>query len=138
MKNLSIVFFFGAVMILLVCISKPDYFFKNKSTSSLDINANKDSSSINTNNDSVESKIKLLSSSEKRIKILNKDIQQMVDTCIFLNGIENPNLIKNKQLIKWKFPDNDRFVFYMVVEPGQNLWVIAKELLIVTYEYRTK
>ncbi len=137
MKNLSIVFFFGAVMIILVCISKPDYFFKNKSMSSSDMIANKDSTSTNTPNDSVSSKMKSISSFKKQTKILNKDIQGMVDTCVLLNRIKNPNLIKNRQLIKWKFPDNNEFEFYMVVKPDQNLWVIAERLLIVTADYRT-
>ncbi len=75
-------------------------------------------------------------SSVKKVKILNKDIQEMVDLIVFLNGIQNPNLIKPNQLLLCRFPDNRHFEFYEEVGTGQCLWSMVKNLLEVTNVYR--
>jgi len=66
-------------------------------------------------------------------KILDRDIQEMVDLICELNWISNPNLIYPGQPLLCRFPDNKQFEFYEDVLPGQNLWVIVKNLLVVTY-----
>jgi len=77
-----------------------------------------------------------LSPAPVKIKILNKDIQEMVDLIVELNGIQNPKLIQPGQLILCRFPDNRHFEFYEEVLPGQSLWIIVEHLLEVTSVYR--
>ena len=85
-----------------------------------------------TSVDSVVEK-KVLPSCAKDPEISNRDIREMVDLIIELNGISNPNLIQPGQLLLCRFPDNKRFEFYEEVGNGQSLWSIVKNLLIVTY-----
>lgn len=62
-------------------------------------------------------------------------ILKMVESAKKDNFLGKDGKIFPGQLLLWKFEDNKFFEFYEIVKPGENLWVIAKRLLIVTSDY---
>lgn len=72
------------------------------------------------------------------VSVKNFEIQEMVDICIKLNYIENPNLIYEGSLLLWSFPDNPNFQFYQIIYKNQSLWDVARYLLVVTKNHSLK
>lgn len=86
--------------------------------------------------DSIAKKENTSLPSVKKVIIPDSDIQEMVNIIVELNGIQNPNLIHNGQLLLCQFPDNKHFQFLEEVLPSQSLWTIVEHLLEVTSTYR--